>query len=394
VGSDGNLWFTEFTKNKIGMINPTTHAIAEFPIPTASGQPVGITTGPDHDLWFTENTRNQIGQINPTTHVITEFPVPIVQSGPRGITAGPDGNLWFTQDSSDSIGQAVLSAPATAPDLALTGGAPASVTVGQAVSYTLTLTNDGTGEATGVTLTDSLPSGVTFVSATGGVMPVNGVLTFALGSLAAGASRTVTVVITPTAAGSLSNSATVRMDQADPTPADNAVTVDTAVATPDVAGPSVISVRRFGFHHRPTSLVLTFDKPLDPARAQDLANYQLVALDGSRRAIRIRSAAYDPASRTVTLRPAHRLYLYHRFRLTVVGTGPGGVSSSSGALMDGQGAGRPGSDLVTTLSMANLMLTPAEQRDAHLMRDIKSQSVKYPGLAHLVPAPRRGPVAP
>jgi hypothetical protein len=41
---------------------------------------------------------------------------------------------------------------------------------------------------------------------------------------------------------------------------------------------------------------------------------------------------------------------------------------------------------VTTLSAADLVLTPAEQADARLMRDIKSLSVKYRGLAHLVPA--------
>ena len=67
-GPDGNLWFTELGANQIGMINPTTHAITEFPIPTANSfDPTGITTGPDGNLWFTENVANQIGMINPTT---------------------------------------------------------------------------------------------------------------------------------------------------------------------------------------------------------------------------------------------------------------------------------------------------------------------------------------
>jgi hypothetical protein len=49
AGPDGNLWFTEFTSNfssnKIGQINPTTHAIAEFPTPTGASEPVGIAPG-------------------------------------------------------------------------------------------------------------------------------------------------------------------------------------------------------------------------------------------------------------------------------------------------------------------------------------------------------------
>jgi hypothetical protein len=36
--------------NKIVQINPTTHAIAEFPIPTADSNPSEITTGPDSSL--------------------------------------------------------------------------------------------------------------------------------------------------------------------------------------------------------------------------------------------------------------------------------------------------------------------------------------------------------
>ena len=98
AGPDGNLWFTETGANQIGMINPTTHAITEFPIPTAGSEPDGITAGPDGNLWFTEDGANQIGMINPTTHAITEFPIPTAGSGPDGITTGPDGNLWFTED--------------------------------------------------------------------------------------------------------------------------------------------------------------------------------------------------------------------------------------------------------------------------------------------------------
>ena len=79
------------------MINPATHAIAEFPIPTASAGPHGITAGPDGNLWFTEINADQIGMINPTTHAVTEFPIPTAGAEPDGITAGPDGNLWFTE---------------------------------------------------------------------------------------------------------------------------------------------------------------------------------------------------------------------------------------------------------------------------------------------------------
>jgi len=104
TGPDGNLWFTETGASKIGMINPTTHAISEFATPTASASPEGITAGPDRNLWFTENGANKIGMINPTTHAISEFATPTRNSGPQEITAGPDGNLWFTENGANKIG--------------------------------------------------------------------------------------------------------------------------------------------------------------------------------------------------------------------------------------------------------------------------------------------------
>ncbi len=75
-------------------------SITEFPIPTASSAPVGITSGPDGALWFTESSYagNNIGRIT-TSGRVTEFPLVPVNSGPPsgGITAGPDGALWFTE---------------------------------------------------------------------------------------------------------------------------------------------------------------------------------------------------------------------------------------------------------------------------------------------------------
>src|SRR2546427_4600664 len=95
AGPDGNLWFTEFSSNSIGRIT-TSGIITEFPIPTTNSGPIRITAGPDGNLWFTENFGNKIGRIT-TSGVMTQFPVPTASSGPWGITAAPDGNIWFIE---------------------------------------------------------------------------------------------------------------------------------------------------------------------------------------------------------------------------------------------------------------------------------------------------------
>jgi len=57
--------------------------------------------------------------------------------------------------------------PFTQADLSLTkADSPDPVTTGQQLTYTLAVTNNGPASVTGVTVTDPLPGGVSFVSAT------------------------------------------------------------------------------------------------------------------------------------------------------------------------------------------------------------------------------------
>ena len=126
------------------------------------------------------------------------------------------------------------------------------------------------------------------------------------------------------------------------------------VVTP-VDGPHVTNVQRFGFHAQPTILVLQFNEALDPTRAQNVANYQIVGPNGV--PVAITSAVYDATAHTVTLSPKTRLDLHKVYTLTVNGTGAQGVSDPSGNLLDGANSGLPGSNFVTTVTAANLILT-------------------------------------
>ena len=106
---------------------------------------------------------------------------------------------------------------------------PADTTlrVDQDVTYTLTATNDGPNDATGVVVTDSVPTGMRFVSASPGCIYDAGppeTVTCAVGDLADGASTEVMVTLRPrrALAGEIvPNAGTVRGDQPDPNLADN-----------------------------------------------------------------------------------------------------------------------------------------------------------------------------
>jgi streptogramin lyase len=105
VGPEGNLWFTEPIASKIGEFNPVTHATSDFATPTHTGNLGGIAVGPEGNLWFTEESVSKIGEINPVTHATSDFAAPTPSSEPTGIAAGPEGNLWFTEYQVSKIGE-------------------------------------------------------------------------------------------------------------------------------------------------------------------------------------------------------------------------------------------------------------------------------------------------
>ena len=82
-----------------------------------------------------------------------------------------------------------------------------SVTVGGSITYTITATNTGDADATDVKITDTLPTGVTYVSSSDGGSLTNGTVTWEIGTLASNASKSVTVTVTADQTGTAVNTA-------------------------------------------------------------------------------------------------------------------------------------------------------------------------------------------
>jgi uncharacterized repeat protein (TIGR01451 family) len=137
---------------------------------------------------------------------------------------------FITDTSPGNNSATALTTVSGSADLSVSqSDAPDPVLVGGNLTYTVTATNNGPAGASGVTISDPLPGGVTFISASPSQGSCSGTATVscALGALANGASATVIIVVTPVSAGSLSNTVSVAAIEIDPAPANNSATVTT-----------------------------------------------------------------------------------------------------------------------------------------------------------------------
>ena len=113
--------------------------------------------------------------------------------------------------------------------------APGSLVAGETVTFNLVVSNSGPDSASGVTVTDTLPAQLSFVSATSTAGSCDSgpiTITCNLGTLAPSGSATVTIVARMVATGPTTNTANVAAGTADPDSADNASSVAFAITAP------------------------------------------------------------------------------------------------------------------------------------------------------------------
>ncbi|MGI9107393.1 MAG: carboxypeptidase regulatory-like domain-containing protein [Pyrinomonadaceae bacterium] len=144
-------------------------------------------------------------------------------------------NRTFNNVTAD-ITNADFTRVASADLSVIMSSAPKPVTVGRDLTYRIVVTNNGPDAAADVTITDTLPSGVTFVSASTNCTLAGSTVTCGLGTLANGASGDVRIIVQPTQAGTILNSASVISSVSDPNSSNNAASDTTQVNATDQPG--------------------------------------------------------------------------------------------------------------------------------------------------------------
>jgi len=181
--------------------------------------------------WNLGQLASASGLVTLTIDARVRTPVPaLVEQIRNSVTARDTSNPGLDPTPTNNTATDVNRLPA-APDLyVLKTASVGTAKAGQSITYTLTGGNAGNQSAAQVVVSDPLPAGLRFVSATLGGRLVGNRVEWALGTLAPGKTFTVsvTVIVEQTIAGNFVNTATItdaRQGFEDPTPQNNTSSV-------------------------------------------------------------------------------------------------------------------------------------------------------------------------
>ena len=168
---------------------------------------------------------------------------------PNGATITNTATITTTSTDATTADNtsSTISAVITSADVSITKTGPATVTAGQNITYTIQVANNGPSNAAGVSVSDTAPPGLTFVSNSGACTTA---FPCSLGTLNSGQTATITATYSTSAStpngSSATNTATVSSTTIDSNPGNNSSsTTATVTASADVSivktGPTTIT---------------------------------------------------------------------------------------------------------------------------------------------------------
>ncbi|MEE8522863.1 MAG: DUF11 domain-containing protein, partial [Thermoanaerobaculia bacterium] len=209
--TDGLLYGGDSTDGELAVLDPATGARTDFSV--VGGLPTGSAFG---GAWFDSSGHLFLYRNAGAIYEID--------------TAGP--TIVSTQLGSSAAQSDATYCPAA--DLSVTKtDSPDPVDAAETLTYTVDVSNAGPSTATSLSVVDTLPAAVSFVSASGTGWTCGeavGVVTCTRASLAVGAAPAINITVTaPVEGQSLTNDVAVSAAENDPSAADNSVSETTTV---------------------------------------------------------------------------------------------------------------------------------------------------------------------
>lgn len=232
VMTNPTYWYQHNTVRPTGTTNACNSIVGGAFVPS------GIWPADYDDTYlFSDFTCGAIFRLKPDGaggFIRTEFDTGLGVEAPVAMTFGPHGAtqaLYYVAFNGGEVHRIAFTGGVADLGLVKTDP-PGRQPTGRNMTYTLIVTNGGPDAALGVTGVDHLPASMTFVSATatqGSCGQSGGTVTCTLGSIANSGNATIDIVVNPTAAGTVTNMASISSFSADPNGQNNADSESTTI---------------------------------------------------------------------------------------------------------------------------------------------------------------------
>ena len=94
--ASGHLYVSLWGGNRTSLLNPTTGEVKEIPVPgKPSDKPYGIAVDSKGVIWYTKYSENMLGFVDPATGKGKEWALARPNSGPHRMHIDNDDNLWI-----------------------------------------------------------------------------------------------------------------------------------------------------------------------------------------------------------------------------------------------------------------------------------------------------------
>jgi uncharacterized repeat protein (TIGR01451 family) len=229
VPAGGDLTYL-FTLTNSGTIAATNVTLTDQLPPSVTLVSASVSQGFTHTSLGGTTVSASLGMLNAG---VTATLTIVVQTSAASVGTISD-TASGSSGGDDPVSATVTTTVQAAADLSVVmTSAPGPIFAGGDLTDTITITNSGPETATGVTASLPLPTGVSYISEGQGSPPVtnsNGQLVIDMGTIASGASATVSLVVQPTITGTLTQTVTVSSSSYDPTTANDSSTTTTPVS--------------------------------------------------------------------------------------------------------------------------------------------------------------------
>ena len=91
--SNGNVWATRQTAQRVLKLDSKSGKIAEYPVPRGSS-PFGLVAAANDSVWYSAEIGNVVVKLNPVTGELTPHEVPTERSDLHDLSIDAEGNLW------------------------------------------------------------------------------------------------------------------------------------------------------------------------------------------------------------------------------------------------------------------------------------------------------------